>query len=274
VQALTILAAPAALCVVLAGIHVYLGIHVLARGVIFVDLALAQVAAFGAGVAIVLGYDLHGPQAYFLALGATFVGAWLIALTRGIETKVPQEAIIGVVYAGASAMTILAVDRAAHGAEEIKALLVGSILFANWKDVGIAAGLYSAIGLFHWIARDRFLGISMDPEGARAKGWRVRLWDFFFYVSFGFVVTSSVRIAGVLLVFSYLVVPSIVGLLFLEKVRARLLLGWSLALVVSAAGLWASWSLDLPTGAAVVAAFAVALGIALTIRGLRSPRPA
>ncbi len=267
-QAITILAAPAALCVVLAGIHVYLGIHVLARGVIFVDLALAQVAALGAGVAVVLGYDLHGPTAYFFALGATFIGAGLIALSRGASSRVPQEAIIGVVYAGASAMTILAVDRAAHGAEEIKALLVGSILFADWTDVCVAASLYSAIGLFHWIARDRFLGISMRPEEAKQKGWSIKLWDFLFYMSFGFVVTSSVRIAGVLLVFSYLVVPSIIGLLFLGTVRARLLLGWAVALVVSALGLWASWSLDLPTGAAIVAAFALTLGCALAVRGL------
>ena len=257
---------PALACLVLVTIHAYLGMHVLARGVIFVDLALAQIAAFGSTVALLMGYDLHSPQAWALSLGATFAGAAIFALSRVRYREVPQEAIIGVTYAVASSAAIIAVDQAPHGAEHIKALLVGSILWVTPTQVLKAAVIYAAVGLFHWRFRERFLLISRDHDRAETAGVNVRLWDFLFYASFGFVVTSSVAIAGVLLVFCFLIVPGIVGILFARTLQSRLFVGWMTGWVVSILGCVVSYLGDLPTGATVVCGFGVALVIATFLR--------
>src|SRR5262245_17276211 len=245
-------------CLVLAAIHVYLGLHVLARGVIFVDLALAQVAALGITVAFLAGHPIQSDAAYWYALAFTVGGAVLLAWSRPRRVPVPHEAIIGIVYAVSAAVTVLVVDRAPQGSEHIKQLLVGSILTVTPAEVGTLAALYAAIGLVHWLARRPLLEISLDPGGAgrrRAGGW----WDVVFYVSFGVVVTSSVRMAGVLLVFSYLVVPATAGALLTRSVAGRLCTGWILGVAVSVIGLGASYAWDLPTGATVVAVFGAAL---------------
>ena len=257
---------PAVACLVLVTVHAYLGMHVLARGVIFVDLALAQIAAFGSTIALLMGYDLHSPQAWALSLGATFAGAAVFALSRVRYREVPQEAIIGVTYAVASSAAIIAVDQAPHGAEHIKALLVGSILWVTPAQVIKAALIYAVVGLFHWRFRDRFLLISRDHDRAEAEGVNVRLWDFLFYASFGFVVTSSVAIAGVLLVFCFLIVPGIVGILFARTLRGRLLVGWTMGWLVSILGCVISYLGDMPTGATVVCSFGIALVIATFLR--------
>jgi zinc/manganese transport system permease protein len=262
-EALDLLAAPFLACLVLTGIHCYLGIHVVERGVIFVDLALAQIAALGTTCALLLGHDIHAPQAYYLALLFTFLGAAVFSLARFRDERVPQEAIIGIAYAVSSALAILVLDRAPHGHEEIKAMLVGSILFVTVADVVKITVIYAAVGMFHYAFRHRFLLISQDVAEARRRGWSIRLWDFLFYATFGVVVTSSVQIAGVLLVFSYLVVPTVCAMLFAARVRSRLLLGWGIGFVASVLGLLLSLELDLPTGASVVAMFgAVLLGCA------------
>lgn len=256
---ITYMAAPFAVCLVLTGIHTYLGTHVLARGVIFVDLALAQIAALGTTAAFLMGYAVESAAAYWVSLAFTFVGAAVFSLSRKDEDRVPQEAIIGITYVVASALAILAVDRAPHGAEHIKYLLVGSVLWVTWTEVLKTAGIYALVGLFHYIYRDRFIKISNDPEGARAEGLNLALWDFLFYASFGFVITSSVRIAGVLLVFSFLIVPSVISALFTRSLTARLIIGWTLGFLVSAVGSVLSFTLDLPTGAAIVVTFGGAL---------------
>jgi zinc/manganese transport system permease protein len=248
--------------------------------VIFVDLALAQVAALGITVAFLAGHPIQSDAAYWYALAFTVGGAVLLAWSRPRRTPVPQEAIIGIVYAVSAALTVLVVDRAPQGSEHIKQLLVGSILTVTPAEVGTLAALYAAIGFVHWLARRPLLEISLDPEGAgrgRATGW----WDVVFYVSFGVVVTSSVRTAGVLLVFSYLVVPATAGALLGRSVAGRLGLGWALGIAVSLAGLGASYAWDLPTGATVVAAFGAALaalasglGVAALARRVRAHGPA
>src|SRR5712692_4956199 len=244
-------------CLVLTGIHVYLGLHVLARGVIFVDLALAQVAALGITVAFLAGHPIQSEAAYWYALVFTVGGAALFSLTRMRRAVIPQEAVIGIVYAVSAAITVLAVDRAPQGSEHIKQLLVGSILTVTPAEVGALALLYTVIGALHWVIRRPLLQISFDPEAALSQGRWVRWWDFLFYTSFGFVVTSSVRIAGVLLVFSYLIVPAAVGAPLAGSVTGRLLIGWGLGFVVSVLGLVASAAWDLPTGATVVTTFGV-----------------
>ncbi len=257
-------------CLVLTGIHVYLGLHVLARGVIFVDLALAQVAALGITLAFLAGHPIQSTAAYWYALAFTVGGALLFAVSRTRRPRIPQEAVIGTVYAVGAAAAVLVVDRAPQGSEHIKQLLVGSILTVAPAEVGTLAALYAGIGLLHWGIRRPLLEISLDPDAALARGRRVRWWDFVFYASFGLVVTSSVRIAGVLLVFAYLIVPAAAGALLARSVAGRLLIGWGLGLLASLAGLSASYAWDLPTGATVVTTFGALLALVALGLGARS----
>lgn len=244
---------------ILTGIHAYLGVHVVERGVIFVDLALAQIAALGATIAILVGMDPHGGGAYWLSLSFTFVGAAIFAFARTRRGHIPQEAFIGIAYAVASAAAILAMSKATGETEHLKDMLVGNILAVSKHDVIKTAILYGVIGLFHYIFRRRFLLISTNPEQAEAQGLSVRFWDFLFYASFGFVVTSSVAIAGVLLVFCYLIVPSVGAMLFADKVGHRLAIGWTMGTIVSALGVYFSVLFDTPTGATIVCTFGAVL---------------
>lgn len=252
---------------ILTGIHAYLGVHVVERGVIFVDLSLAQIAALGTTTAYLAGHELHSPIGYFWSLGFTFVGAALFALTRvHRETRIPQEAIIGIVYAVSAAAAILTMSKAPEGTEHLKDMLVGNILTVSWWEVIETAILYAIVGAFHYKFRKRFLAISLDPHAAAASGINVRWWDFLFYTSFGIVVTSSVAIAGVLLVFSYLIVPSVAAMLFARTIGKRLAIGWTMGALVSALGILLSFRLDLPTGATIVCTFGVVLALLALVR--------
>jgi zinc/manganese transport system permease protein len=255
---------------ILTGIHAYLGVHVVERGVIFVDLSLAQIAALGTTVAYLMGHDLHSDAAYFWSLAFTFVGAAVFAGTRVHRQghRIPQEAIIGIVYAVSAAVAILVMSKATQETEHLKEMLVGNILSVTWVELGRTAALYAVVGLFHYLLRHRFLLISMNGEEAARRGWNVRWWDFLFYVSFGFVVTSSVAIAGVLLVFCFLIVPSVAAMMFSERLGVRLAIGWTMGALVSAGGVTLSFVLDLPTGATIVGTFGIALLLLAAIRPL------
>jgi zinc/manganese transport system permease protein len=258
---------PFLMCLVLTGIHAYLGFHVLSREVIFVDIALAQIAALGATGAFLVGFELDTWESYAAGLGFTILGALVLALTRSRTRRVSHEAVIGVVYAVSSAGAVLLADRTPHGAEHLRGMLVGSILSVSGSEVLEVAILYALVGLFHWLCRRPFFLISTDPERAYREGWAVRGWDFLFYASFGVVVTSSVRIAGVLLVFSYLIVPALAGILLASRIGTRLAVGWLFGAGVSVAAMLASAVLDLPTGATVVCAFGLCLlALGLTTR--------
>ena len=268
---LRFLAAPFVASLILTGIHAYLGVHVVERGVIFVDLSLAQIAALGSTIAILLpftGGDAHGPWVYWTGLAFTFIGAAIFSTIRVRHARIPQEAIIGIAYAVASAATILAMSHATSESEHLKDMLVGNILAVSWEEVAKTAALYAGIGLFHYVFRRQFLAISLDHEKAERSGLNVRLWDFLFYASFGFVVTSSVLIAGVLLVFCYLIVPSVAAMLYAESVGRRLLIGWTMGTIVSALGIYLSVRLDLPTGAAMVCTFGLVLVLMAAVRPL------
>ena len=270
-EILRFLLAPFAASLILTGIHAYLGVHVVERGVIFVDLSLAQIAALGAAIALLLpftGGDPHGPWTYWISLAFTFVGAAIFATIRVRRARIPQEAIIGIAYAVASAAAILAMSKATSESEHLKDMLVGNILAVSWPEVLKTAALYAAIGAFHYAFRRKFLAISLDHEEAEREGLAVRLWDFLFYASFGFVVTSSVAIAGVLLVFCYLIVPSVAAMLYAERVGRRLAIGWTMGTVVSALGIFVSVQLDLPTGATMVCTFGAVLILMAAVRPL------
>jgi zinc/manganese transport system permease protein len=260
---------PFVACLILTGIHAYLGLHVIERGVIFVDLALAQMAAFGATLGLLLHYELHSTPSYLLSLGFALAGAAVFAATRFRKPIVPQEAIIGIAYALAAAAAILVLSRAPEGGEELKALLVGHLLFVEWQEVLQIGLIYLAVGALHGVVRRPLLKISADPAGAFAAGMKVRAWDFLFYASFGFVVTSSVELAGVLLVFSFLVVPAVCGVLLARTVPGRLLVGWLCGMITSVAGIGASYRFDLPTGATVVCMFGVSLLACAILRAMK-----
>jgi zinc/manganese transport system permease protein len=262
------LAAPFVASLILTGIHAYLGVHVVERGVIFVDLSLAQIAAFGTTVAVLAGFDPHGTGAYWMSLAFAFLGAAVFSSVRSHKVKIPQEAIIGICYAVASAAAILAMSKSAAQTEHLKDMLVGNILTVSWPEVRKTALLYGAIGLFHFLLRKKFLLISMHPQEAERQGVSVRLWDFLFYASFGFVVTSSVAIAGVLLVFCYLIVPSVGAMLYAENIGPRLAIGWTMGTVVSVLGVYLSLKLDLPTGATIVCTFGLVLLVMGLLRGV------
>ena len=265
------LAAPFVASLILTGIHAYLGVHVVERGVIFVDLSLAQIAALGATVALLTPMsngDPHSTYVYWVSLLFTFIGAAVFSTIRGQRARVPQEAIIGICYAVASAAAILAMSKATSESEHLKDMLVGNILAVSWSEVGKTAALYGAIGMFHYVFRRKFLAISIDPKAAAAQGISIRFWDFLFYASFGFVVTSSVSIAGVLLVFCYLIVPSVAAMLYADRVGHRLAIGWTMGTIVSAMGVYLSLKLDLPTGATIVCTFGLALILMAAVRPL------
>ena len=265
---LSFLLAPFVASLILTGIHAYLGVHVVERGVIFVDLSLAQIAALGTTIAVLYGVDPHGSGAYWTSLAFTFLGAAVFSSVRSHKARIPQEAVIGITYAVASAAAILAMSKAVAETEHLKEMLVGNILSVSWAEVRYTAMIYGLIGAFHYLFRKKFLLISLDPRGAEEQGLSVRFWDFLFYASFGFVVTSSVAIAGVLLVFCYLIVPSVGAMLYAEKIGPRLAIGWTMGTLVSALGVYLSLKIDLPTGATIVCTFGLVLIAMALCRGL------
>ena len=264
---------------ILTGIHAYLGVHVVERGVIFVDLSLAQIAALGGTIALLMpasGGDPHAPIVYWISLAFTFLGALVFSTIRSKRARIPQEAIIGICYAVASAASILALSKATSESEHLKDMLVGNILAVSWGEVGKTALLYGAVGVFHYVFRRQFFAISLDHRQAghaSSQGLSVPFWDFLFYASFGFVVTSSVSIAGVLLVFCYLIVPSVAAMLYADSIGKRLAIGWSMGTLVSALGVYLSLKLDLPTGATIVVTFGLVLIIMAAVRPLIQPSP-
>jgi zinc/manganese transport system permease protein len=258
-DALAFLALPFAASVLFVLIHAYLGVHVLRRKIVFADLALAQLSALGATVAFANGYPATSTAGFAYALLFTAIGAALLTFTRNLARFVSQEAFVGILYVVATAATILVVDRSPQGAEHVKRILVGSILTVDAADVAKFAVLYAAIGLLHWLVRRPLLALSGESPPAGRTRVAVWTWDFLFFLSFGVVVTSSVTTAGVLLVFSFLIVPAVIGSIFSGKLSVVLLIAWGVGITASAAGLAGSYVLDLPTGAAMVVALAVFL---------------
>jgi zinc/manganese transport system permease protein len=257
---------------VLAGIHAYLGFHIVRRGVLFVDLALAQMAALGVALAVVLGVEHRELTSYLLALGMTFVGAAVFAWLRGKAKSVPLEAYIGIVFATAQALVFLVLEKSPSGPEHLKETLVGTLFTVDPKHVLRVAILYAVIGLVHVLLRKPFFEITNDPHGAEARGRRIFFWDLLFYATFGFVVTSSVQMAGVLLVFGFLVIPAVAGLMATSRPGLALAIGWIFGVVASVLGLLGSVRWDLPAAPSILVTLTgllVLMGMALGILRLR-----
>ena len=269
-EMLMFMAAPFAACLILVGIHAYFGFHVIERRVLFVDLAVAQFAALGAVVGFI---NHHHPGEFgstLYSMSFATLAALLFAFTRVRDARLPQEAIIGVTFVVASAASILIADRAPEGAEHLKESLAGSLLWVTWPTVIKDLVIYSAIGLFHWVFRHRFMLVTTDPAEASRRGWNIAWWDFLFYLSFGITITFSVEIGGILMVFAYLVIPACIAILLSSTMRIRLLLGWGIGFLGSAMGLIGSYVWDFPTGPAIVVV--LGLMLAATWTGFRLSR--
>lgn len=251
---------PMLACLLLPGILVYMGLHVVRRGVIFVDLALAQVSTLGTCLCLALGHDLHDVHTYFWSVGFTLIGALIFAFTRTREPhRVPQEALIGIVYVVAAALAIVLLSRTSEGNEELKRTLIGDVLTVTQSQVWYTFALFAVIGLVHFIFRKRFLNITFHTDASQPVPSSVRWWDFLFYALFGLAVTSFVQIGGVLLVFSYLIIPAVCANLMARSLLVMLALGWGVAMAGGVVGLYASVRLDLPMGAAIVCALGLLL---------------
>ena len=263
-----LMAAPMAAALVLVAMHGYLGTHVVKRGVIFVDIALAQLAAFGVAVALLLGAEVGTNLAWVAGLAATLAGALLLSATRTRDHRVPQEAYIGIIYVVFSAAMILLLAQVPHGGDEIEHLLVGTILWVSWTEVLKTAALYGVLGLILWRCHGPLEAISEDPDAARTRGLRLRRWDFLFYGILGTVVTSSVQIAGVLLVFTFLVVPTVMALRLHTTLARQLAHALVVGVIAVIAGSGLSYALDLPTGAVIVCTYGVLLVVQIVAEGV------
>ncbi|MFL5510392.1 MAG: metal ABC transporter permease [Gemmatimonadaceae bacterium] len=261
---------PFVACLLFPPLLVYLGLHVVRREVIFVDLALAQVATLGTCVALLMGYHFDDRITFWISLAVTFLGAGFFSWTRNTrKAAVPQEAIIGITFVVAAAAVILLLSRVAGGKEELEHLLTGDILNVTQGEIGQRVLVFAALGAFYGAFHKRFVLISSDPERAFAEGLSVRLWDFLFYAAFALVVVSFVRLGGVLLTFSYLIVPAVCGTILAVDWMKRLAIGWVVAAAASLLGLWASYKMDLPTGAAIVVASGLMLAIVGAVKSAR-----
>jgi len=248
--------------------HAYLGLHVLSRGVIFVDLAFAQIAAMGTTAALLVGLEHGTPGSLVFALVFTAVGALVFSFTRLENSPVPQEAIIGIAYVVASAAVLLLAGFTAEGAEHIRETLTGNLIWVNWRTVFHLTIAYAVFGALHWVFRRQFLGASFEVEKAK----RARLWDFLFYLSLGFVISFSVDIAGVLLVFSMLVIPGVIAFLFTDHLVRALLIAWGVGALAVIGGIVSSFVWDITTGPLLVVAFGLSLVIAAVVRPIIGAR--
>ena len=252
---------PIAACVLLPWLLVYLGLHVVQRGIIFIDIAMAQMASLGICLAVLIGYEPENLLTYIIGLGVTLIGAAIFSVTGKRASPVPQEAIIGIAYVVSAAAAVLLLSRSPHGNEEIRNMLVGDITVVSAAEVWKCFGVFITVGAVHFGLRKQFLLISFERDTAYQRGLRVRWWDFLFYATFGLVVTIFVRVAGVLLVFSYLIAPAVCAVILARSIAPRLIIGWAISLVGGIGGLFFSFWWDLPSGAAIVCTFGALLAL-------------
>lgn len=251
-DAISFFIAPLLMCFILVAIHCYLGLHVLKRGVIFVDLSLAQVAGLGSTIALLFHLDHDSKGAYFISLICTFIAAALFAWGRRKENIISQEVLIGLVYAFSSAMVVLVVNNLAHGAEHIKEILIGKILWVGYSDVYKTLCIYSLVAVIHFVYRHKFFAVTRGEDIQNRA-----FWDFLFFALFGVVIASSVNVAGILLVFSFLIVPSLLATMFTSSIRKQVWIGFGLGAALSSLGMFVSYKMDYPAGAVLVVIFTI-----------------
>ncbi|MCE5252453.1 metal ABC transporter permease [bacterium] len=253
-------------CLVILFILGYLGIHVLEREIIFIDIAFAQIATVGSALVFILfrqhALEEHSVVERIFALGCTICAAAFFSFVSKKVTRISQETVIGVSYAIAAAATIFLLSLAAGGDVHLEEMFAGSILWAKWPQILLCAAVYSIIGIFHYIFRSKFIRLTTDYKGAAQGGMNVMVWDFLFYASMGIVITYTVEISGVLLTFAYLIIPATFSALFAQGWRSRLIITWLMGALVSIAGLAFSYCFDFSCGPSLVSMMGFVLIIA------------
>lgn len=260
-EVLSLLAYPLIACVLLILIHTYFGIHVLERGIIFVDLSLAQFIGLGIAFSFLLG-DGDGVRLASAVIFAV-IGAFILSFSRQLGRLVNIEAFIGMFYVFSFSASILILDRTPHGFEELKAMLNGNILWVTGVDLRNMAILYAVVGALHVLFRKRFFALSYEGRGGF-------FWEFLFFLSFALVLVSSVKIAGILQVFAFLVIPALIGRLYAKKTALALFIGWFAGLGASLAGIVLSYVFDLPTAPLIVASLCLVFFVLMAVKAVRS----
>ncbi|MEW6518233.1 MAG: metal ABC transporter permease [Thermodesulfobacteriota bacterium] len=245
-ETITFLLGPLLACLLLILIHAYFGIHILERGIIFVDLALAQFIGIGIALSFLAGEEKLLP----LSLAFALFGAFILSLARRVAGHVNIEAFIGILYIFAFAASILILDRSPHGTEEFKAIMNGNIIWVTPRELLSTFIVYAGVGILHFLLRRRFFALSFTGQGGMAT-------EFLFFVSFAVVLVKSVALAGVLQVFAFLIIPALIGRLFCRRTLSMLLVGWTVGVLVSIGGIYLSLLLDIPTSPAIVAGLAM-----------------
>jgi zinc/manganese transport system permease protein len=269
IEIMTFMAPAICMCIILVGICGYVGIHVVMREVIFIDIALAQIAALGVSFGMFFGLETSNPIIFIVSLSCTLIAAYLLSITRKLHSQVPQEAFIGILYATGAAAVILAGDRLAHGSEHVHDLMMGHLLWVNWHEVLIYLLIYLILGTLYFLLHNRLLTISLMRKDDKNNNRKLILWDFIFYALMGILVTFAVRVAGVLLVFGFLIVPAVIGTLLGKSFKSKLVIGWTTGVLVSLIGSYLSYSLDFPTGGMVVVSLGLGLFFVAIIKGLQ-----
>lgn len=259
---------PFAACLTLIGIHGYFGIHVLKRGIIFIDIAMAQIAALGVTFAYILHIDHESPWTYPISLVFVTIFAWFFSILKCKRPRICMEAIIGMSYAVAATAAVILIDKAAGSHEHMKEMFIGSILWVQWPEIIKSVLVYGLIGGFHFYFRKKFISLSQDYDKSKNTGNKTQLWDFLFYLTLGIVVMHSVRIGGILVVFAFLIIPSSISALFSSDWISRIVIGWITGTLVSIFGLFLSWKMDVPSGPAVVLFLGVFLILAVAAKSV------
>jgi zinc/manganese transport system permease protein len=266
---LTFMGPPVAACLLLAVVFTYFGCHVLKREIIFIDLSLAQLAALGTTLAFVLDLELDSPGSLALSFLFVIAGSAFFSCTKNLSESIPQEAVIGIVYVVSASLALLLASQMPHGAEHLKTLLNGSILWVTWGGVLQIFGVTLLVGGLHWVKRVQFIEQSANYKTLTAGKSQGGIWDFLFYVTLGGVIIFSVRTAGVFLIFTLLIIPAVCGALFSQSMAKQFTIGSILGIAISLAGLLLSFFLDLPTGATLVCSFGMAFLASLLLRRIK-----
>jgi zinc/manganese transport system permease protein len=256
-ETLSILLYPFLACLLLIAIHAYFGIHILERGIIFVDLALAQFI----GIGIALSFVFGGEKSVLFSLLFAFLGSFILSFSKRAARHVNIEAFIGILYIFSFSASILILDHSPHGLEEFKAIMDGNIIWVTPKQVFFTFLVYGTVGILHFFMRKQFFSLSFDRKGGL-------FLEFLFFASFAVVLVNSVAMAGVLQVFSFLIIPALIGRLFFKEPLKMLIVGWLVGVLVSMGGIFASLKLDIPTSPAIVAGLAMMFFLLLTVKVL------
>lgn len=251
------MAAPALGCMVMTLIFTYFGIHVLRRGIVFIDLSMAQLAALGTTVAFAMNVEEHSYGSILFSMGFVFLGALFFTLARYIAPRISQEAVIGIIYVLAASLAVIVADRSPRAAEHIQHTLNGSILWITWGGVLKLFTAFVILGGFLWISRKSFYKCSTQSNSPEPYTRNQALWDFIFYLMLGLAIVACIETAGIFLIFTLLIIPAACGIQMFDSLGKQWVTGIALGILVSWVGLAISFAYDLPTGSTLVCAFGI-----------------